>query len=161
MRFLNKLQAVMPDGRHQMIYQVQTVAGLYEIHFTEVFDYSDAYAILPAGILNGNRPSLINQMGGCYEIEFDLVSNIENNTAFVRPKSSDGKALSTIIAQSIVKHYNSHKPYCYTFVAFDEILTRVYRMALLSFRIKNPDIILNVHSHLDPEGRGYAITLKT
>lgn len=151
----------MPDGRYKMVYQTSTAAGVYEVHFIEIVDYDDCDVDIPDGVLTGVRPTLINQLGGCYDIAFDLVSNIENNTPFRRPTESDARGLSAIIEQCINKHYNAHKPYCYTFLAYNDLLARAYRIALLGIRARYPDRIKRIHSHLHPDGRGYAIELNT
>ncbi len=156
MRYFYALQGIGPDGRHRMVYHLDTNAGLYEIQFNEVFEYSHSSADLPDGILTGARPTLINRIGGCYEIAFDLISNIDNGTPFERPPGSSD-SLSTIIAQCITTHYNTHKPYCYCFTANDFLLMRAYRMAIRAFSSSNPNIIKRVHLKLEPGGRGYAI----
>jgi hypothetical protein len=46
---------------------------MYEIQFNEIVDYDDSDLEISDGILTGVRPTLINQIGGCYEIAFDLV----------------------------------------------------------------------------------------
>jgi hypothetical protein len=159
MRIISRLSSVMPDGRHSMLIKVDTEAGVYEIHFDEVVELDDAYAELPDGILTGIRPSLLTMKGGCYEIGFDLVANIDNGTPFKRPHISDAHGLATIIAQIIGDHYNVYRPYCYTFLAFDDLLARAYRIALMGITVRYPESIKDIHRNLDPNGRGYAIEL--
>lgn len=151
----------MPDGRHRMLYTMGIAPEIYEIQFDEIVDYDDSFLEIPDGILTGARPGLLNQIGGCYEIAFDLVSNIETGKSFKAPKSHNPDKLSTIIDQTILYHYNRHKPYCYSFLAHTPALSRLYRRMLVSLKLKFSEIIDKVHTHLEPEGRGYAIEFKT
>lgn len=151
----------MPDGRHRMLYTVGTQPEMYEIQFDEIVNYDDSLLELPDGILTGVRPRLLNQIGGCYEIAFDLVSNIETGKSFLAPKSHNPDKLSMIIDQTILYHYNRHKPYCYSFLANNPSLSRLYRRILITLRLRFSDRIDKVHTHLEPEGRGYAIEFKT
>ena len=64
MHMFSKLQALMPDGRHRMLYTVGTPPEVYEVHFNEIVDYDDSLLEIPDGILTGVRPTLLNQMGG-------------------------------------------------------------------------------------------------
>lgn len=161
MNFINKLQAIMPDGRHRMLYTIGTPPEVYEIQFDEIVDYDDSLLEIPDGILTGVRPRLLNQIGGCYEIAFDLVSNIETGKSFKPPRSQNPDKLSTIIDQTILYHYNRHNPYCYSFLAYTPALSRFYQRMLITLRLRFSDRIDKVHTHLKPEGRGYVIEFKT
>ncbi|SXZ05830.1 Uncharacterised protein [Klebsiella pneumoniae] len=157
----SKLQALMPDGRHRMLYTVGTPPEVYEVHFNEIVDYDDSLLEIPDGILTGVRPTLLNQMGGCYEIAFDLVSNIKKGTSFEPPKSYDPNKLGTIIDRAIIYHYNRHRPYCYTFLAYSPALSRLYMRTLMKLRHEFSDRIYKIHTHLEPGRRGYVIEFKT
>lgn len=157
MTIFDKVQAGMPDGRHRMMYSVEVYPHEYEIHFNEVVEYCDSIIDIPDGILTGVRPTLVNRMGGCYEIAFDLVSNIENGRSFAPPDSNDANKLSTIIDQGIVQHYTRHQPYCYMFLAYSPELSRLYNIAMMRLRDRFRDKINQIHSHLEPEGRVYVI----
>ena len=82
---------------------------------------------LPESVKNiinpGIRPTFVNRIGGCYEIAFDLVIDIENGRSFAPPDSNNAHKLSTIIDHSIVRHYTKHKPYCYMFLAYSPELS--------------------------------------
>lgn len=151
----------MPDGRQRMTYTVGTPPEIYEVQFHEIVDYDDSLLEIPDDVLTGVRPTLLNQLGGCYEIVFDLVSNIEHGRNFATPRSRNPHKLSTIIDQCIVNHYNRHKPYCYTFLAYNDVLSRLYRLVLWRLRLRFEDRLEKIHTHLEPGGRGYAIEFKT
>lgn len=155
MAIFDKVQAVMPDDRHRMMYSVKVYPHEYEIHFNEIVEYCDSCIGIPDGILTGVRPAFLNRIGGCYEIAFDLVSNIEKGQNFVPPDSNNADKLSTIIDQGIVQHYTRHKPYCYMFLADSPELSRLYNIVMLRFRCRYN--IKQIHSNLEPEGRGYVI----
>lgn len=159
MRIISSMQAVMPDGKHTMVYRIQTPGGFYVIYVDEVVNPEDSHISLPKGILNGIRPTLLTIQGGCYEIIFDLERNINNGTPFKRPRNSHQYNLNIIIAHIINNHYTAHKPYCYTFLAYNKILARAYRRALLDILTRYPSTIKKIYLNLDPERRGYAIEL--
>lgn len=159
MRIISTIRAIMPEGKHAMAYRVRTPAGVYLIHIDEVVKAGDSLVYLPRRILTGIRPTLLTLQGGCYEITFDLESNINNGTPFKRPESCRQYNLSIIIAHIINNHYTAHKPYCYTFLAYNKLLARVYRRALLGILTRYPSSIKKIHRNLDPDRRGYAIEL--
>ncbi|KGD74760.1 hypothetical protein HA49_05430 [Tatumella morbirosei] len=159
MTIFDKVQAGMPEGRHRMIYLVEVYPYEYEIHFNEVVEYFDSFIDIPEGILTGIRPTFVNRIGGCYEIAFDLVSNIESGRSFAPPDSNNAHKLSTIIDQAIVRHYTKHKPYCYMFLAYSPELSRLYTIAMMRLRQRFKYKIKQIHSNLEPEGRGYVIEL--
>lgn len=161
MRFLGKVAACLPGGRHQMIYTYTNNGIPYHVQFDEIVDYDDSSVELPDGILSGVRPDRVTVRGGCYELLFDLVSNIENNTSFHPRKMPTFAVVSGIVEECLIKHYNTHTPYCYVFLANTVALYRLYRILIGNFKEKNPEIILTTHIELMPERRGYAIELHT
>jgi len=163
MEMISRMQSLLPDGRHVMSYQVETGdSGTYLLQFNEIVTAEDSLIALPTALLTGKRPDLLTLQGGCYDISFDSLTNIEKDTPFVkkRMRGQRSQALHCIIDHIINNHYTRYRPYCYTFLAFDELLSRAYRLSLLKLCRSLPHRIAAVYQNLDPHRRGYAIKLK-
>lgn len=163
MAVISRMQSLLPDGRHAMAYQVDTGdSGAYLLQLNEIVTAEDSLIALPQGVLTGKRPDWLTLQGGCYDISFDRLSNIEADTPFFkkRLRGQRVQALNCIIDHIIDNHYTRYRPYCYTFLAFDEVLSRAYRLSLLKLCRSLPHRIAAVYRNLDPHRRGYAIKLR-
>lgn len=163
MDIISRMQSLLPDGRHAMAWQVDTgTTGTYLLQLNEIITDEDSLIALPPGILTGKRPNFLTLRGGCYDISFDRLDNIEADTPFFkkRMRGQRAQALNCIIDHIIDNHYTRYRPYCYTFLAYDELLSRAYRLSLLKLCRSLPYRIAAVYQNLDPHGRGYAITLR-
>ncbi|MCP1437582.1 hypothetical protein J3D56_001018 [Erwinia persicina] len=161
--FMHRTRSVLPDGRHAMLYRVEAgEAGVYLVQLTEIVTVEDSLINLPQGLLTGKRPHRLTLKGGCYDIAFDSLDNIEADTPFFkrRFRGQRAQALNCIIDYIIDKHYTAYRPYCYTFLAFDELLSRAYRLRILQLSRSQPQRIAAVYPNLDPHRRGYAVKLR-
>ncbi|WP_380181276.1 hypothetical protein [Kalamiella sp. sgz302252] len=163
MNIISRMQTLLPDSRQAMSYQVKTGGtGDYYLQFNEIVTAEDSLIALPQGLLTGQRPDLLTLRGGCYEIFFDSLNNIEAGTPFFkrRLRGKRSQALNIIIDYIINHHYIIYRPYCYTFLAFDDLLSRAYRLILQKLCRSLPHRIAAVHLNLNPHRRGYAVKFK-
>lgn len=156
MQIINSLSTSRSSGL-SMDDEVTVGLEVYHINFTEIRSQSDTEVQIPAGVLSGVFANYKTMQGGCYEIAFDLVSNIDNGTPFQPPSSNDPNKLQQIIDRAIFNHYNTYNPYCYVFFGATPSLVRLYSRIIKDWQRSNPNMVGKVHTRLQPEGRGYVI----